>query len=184
MIASGIFLSGKAAWAHFEHPLVGCFGVTIMYAPNIDVERVELWQEMADTLDKNRKWLVVGDFNNMEESFDRQGGLIRKNWRNKDGINLRESWGWRTHLLNVRVPCGIARTTRSTTATTHELNLPLALVRGCCNAWTECTTPLTQGKIPSAWNPLSYQAFASQITHQLLQKLLWRGCTIIPHFTT
>lgn len=48
-----------------------------MYAPNEEPLRKDLWHELADNLDKNRQWIMAGDFNMVEESINRKGGSGR-----------------------------------------------------------------------------------------------------------
>lgn len=45
-----------------------------VYAPNEPHNRKRLWKELADNIDKKRKWVVVGDFNMVEDALDRKGG--------------------------------------------------------------------------------------------------------------
>lgn len=118
MTANGILNSGRAVWAHFEHPLVGHFGVIALYAPNIDMERAELWHEMAGNLDKNRKWFMAEDFNNVEDFCDRRGG-------SRGILTGREKRGWKIPLLAARVPLGTTGITRSIIAIIREFKPPL-----------------------------------------------------------
>lgn len=72
--ASGIIPSRRAVWCHIDHPKSGAFGVLAIYAPNEDSNRATLWHEIANLMDKNREWIVLGDFNMVEVALDRRGG--------------------------------------------------------------------------------------------------------------
>lgn len=85
--ASGVVPSQRAAWCHLEHPKFGKIEVLVVYAPNFDSERATLWNELADLLDKNREWIVAGDFNMVEALQDRRGGSGRI-------LNGREKSAW------------------------------------------------------------------------------------------
>lgn len=73
----GIVPSGRAAWAHLEHPALDKMGILAVYAPNKPHLRTNLWNELADSIDKKRKWVVSRDFNMVEDALDRKGGSSR-----------------------------------------------------------------------------------------------------------
>lgn len=48
----------------------------VVYAPNGTNEHRDLWHEIAKNLDgHNRRWIMVGDINMVENIADRKGGL-------------------------------------------------------------------------------------------------------------
>lgn len=64
-----------------------------MYAPNKPHLRTNLWNELVDNIEKNRRWVVAGDFNMVEDTLDRKGGFGRvvNGSEKKHGRNLYEN---------------------------------------------------------------------------------------------
>lgn len=75
--ASGITTSERVAWVHLDHPLLGKIGILATYAPNGDKYRARFWNELADSIDPSRNWIVLGDFNMVIALEDRRGGSSR-----------------------------------------------------------------------------------------------------------
>lgn len=70
----GIAASGRAVWVHLDLPNCGQVGVLALYAPNDYRERTALWHKLTHLLDKNRPWVIAGDFNMVVSIGDRKGG--------------------------------------------------------------------------------------------------------------
>lgn len=88
IIAKGCLPSGRVVWVHLDHPTLGKLGVLALYALNGQILRADMWHELADNLDNKMNWIVAGDFNNVEEAFDRRGGSGRI-------LNRQELHAWR-----------------------------------------------------------------------------------------
>lgn len=88
VVASGTVPSDRAAWAHLDHPILGPIGILSIYTPNGSTKRRHFWHELVDTLDTQRRWIIGGDFNMVEASTDRKGGLAKwlKEEKREDGI--------------------------------------------------------------------------------------------------
>lgn len=59
-----------------------------MYAPSKPSNRVALWHEIADSIDKSQKCLIAGDFNMVKDHLNRKGGSSRI-------VNGREKSAWK-----------------------------------------------------------------------------------------
>lgn len=81
----------------FRPPLakLGRIGVLVVYASNKSPNKASLWQKIADSIDKSKRWLVAGDYNMVEHSIDRKGGFGKL-------VNGREKRAWwrLSHKLN------------------------------------------------------------------------------------
>lgn len=84
---SGIFPSSRVTWCYIDHPKSSRFGVMAIYAPNKDVNRAALWHKIVDSVDNNREWIFLRDFNMVEAATDRMGG-------SGEILNGREKRAW------------------------------------------------------------------------------------------
>lgn len=75
--AVGFLPSGHGMWCIFKHPKLGDFGIINVYAPTgLDGERdrTRLWGEVFAVLRNDLVWLLMGDFNMVENLEDQVGG--------------------------------------------------------------------------------------------------------------
>ncbi|KAL3691545.1 hypothetical protein R1sor_005196 [Riccia sorocarpa] len=64
---------------------IGDIGVLAIYAPNTAVERIQLWENLASSLDNTRACIVLGDFNMITEARDQTGGREKANRETSEG---------------------------------------------------------------------------------------------------
>lgn len=88
---------------------MGQDSIGAVYAPNNHKLRLAtLWQELIVFLDKNRSWIVVGDYNMVETLEDRRGGsgnvlrgIERRAWNGfKKQFCLEDSHMYKKDFLN------------------------------------------------------------------------------------
>jgi hypothetical protein len=61
----------------FDHPRLGHFGILNIYAPtgnNTSAAWKLLWREVFASIPNHFPWLMIGDFNMMENVSDQSGG--------------------------------------------------------------------------------------------------------------
>jgi exonuclease III len=63
--------SERAQWVHLSGTPGGDISCLNVYAPNSSAARCVLWTELADSLDKDCRWIMVGDWNFVEKSQDK-----------------------------------------------------------------------------------------------------------------
>lgn len=74
MLEHGKYPEGRFVWiiAKIEERT---FGVCNIYAPCSIRERKALWRRLQEQLDFRYKWIVGGDYNFIEETSDKFGGI-------------------------------------------------------------------------------------------------------------
>lgn len=72
--ARGITNFGKAIWIHIKHPQLRNKGVVVVYASNNRRQCEALWNELSNSLDKRRPWVIARDYNMVESQGDKKGG--------------------------------------------------------------------------------------------------------------
>lgn len=70
----GIFVCNRAVWIGMTHPRWGRIGLVGIYGPNDTVGRANLWRSLLSSLDTSYRWILMGDFNMIEDDADQWGG--------------------------------------------------------------------------------------------------------------
>lgn len=74
VIGKGIVPSRHVVQLHIKHPNLGKLGIVSIYAPNGKCRCAGLWHELANPLDSKQNWIVVNDYNTVEDVKDCRGG--------------------------------------------------------------------------------------------------------------
>lgn len=69
----GIMSSARVIWIQINHAQWGCFGIIIVYAPNIESKRAKLWRDLFLILDNCKPWLLTHEVNMIENTSDHMG---------------------------------------------------------------------------------------------------------------
>ncbi|KAL3700305.1 hypothetical protein R1sor_018327 [Riccia sorocarpa] len=64
-------------WIHLDTADDLKIGFAAVYAPHSTSERAQLWTEVENSLDRNRKWIFAGDYNMITNLSDQTGGTPR-----------------------------------------------------------------------------------------------------------
>ena len=86
----------RVVWVKLEGVEGGNIGIACIYAPNISSERKYLWYMLIDTLPKDCKWILGGDFNITEREGDKSHDCGR-------AISGLKSGTWQTLLTSLQV---------------------------------------------------------------------------------
>lgn len=70
----GILPIGRAVWAIIENDNIGSMGILGIYTPNDILDKTALQKEIFAHLDFSVQWIMLGDFNMIENSSDQRGG--------------------------------------------------------------------------------------------------------------
>jgi exonuclease III len=93
----GVLYPGRAQYATFQLSQNLHIGVMNVYGFSSTGSRAMLWNYLAQADFPEAQWILAGDFNNIEQSCDKQGGST------KTHINRREMEAWNRLLVRLGV---------------------------------------------------------------------------------
>ena len=94
--AHGSLYNHRIIWIKPEGIAGGSIGLACVYAPNILTERRHLWHIMMESLPRDCKWILGGDFNMMERQKNKSNDCGRE-------INDLEKLIWKRFLNEIEV---------------------------------------------------------------------------------
>jgi exonuclease III len=93
----GVLYPGRAQYATFQLSTNLHIGILNVYGYSDTGPRAALWNHLAQVQLPEAKWILAGDFNNIEQSRDKQGGS------SKTSISRREMEAWNRLLIRLGV---------------------------------------------------------------------------------
>ena len=75
ILERGIIVQGRAQWITLQWRQVRV-GLLNIYAPNHASARAQFWDQILGALPRTEAWCVGGDFNMIEDMYDRSGGSL------------------------------------------------------------------------------------------------------------
>jgi exonuclease III len=93
----GVLYPGRAQYATFQLSPLLHLGIINVYGYNNTGPRAVLWNHLAQVELPEAKWILAGDFNNIEQTRDKQGGS------SKTSISPRELEAWNRLLVRLGV---------------------------------------------------------------------------------
>lgn len=93
----GVLYPGRAQYVVLQLSPHLKLGILIVYGFSETGPRAMLWNHLAQVELPEADWILAGDFNNIEQVNDKQGGSLKTN------INNRELESWNRLLMRLRV---------------------------------------------------------------------------------
>jgi hypothetical protein len=91
----GVLFPGRAQYVTIRLSPAVQIGIINVYGFSDTGPRAMLWNHLAQTTLPEAHWILAGDFNNIEQASDKQGGS------NKTSIGLRELEAWNRMLIRL-----------------------------------------------------------------------------------
>lgn len=97
VIQHGVLYPGRAQYVFLQLSTHLIIGILNVYGFSLTGPRAMLWNHLAHVELPEANWILAGDFNNIEQASDKQGGSSKTN------INNRELESWNRLLMRLQV---------------------------------------------------------------------------------
>ena len=95
LLSHGVLYPGRAQYVTIRLSRNLVLGIINVYGFNLTGPRAMLWNHLAQVELPEAQWILAGDFNNIEQASDKQGGSSKTN------IGNRELEAWNRLLMKI-----------------------------------------------------------------------------------